>query len=79
MRATLIEIDHGLPEKRWYAKYEGARAWAMPSLVEGMWAILDGQDLPPGVLIAEEDAWSIREAEVELRLVEIPADAKAPD
>ena len=85
MKATLIEIDHGVPEQRWYASHPGLRLWAnRKRAVSGrlMWHALRGQQIPGVVLserlwIALEHAWQVREGHVELRLIEIP-DAAGP-
>jgi hypothetical protein len=71
--ATLIEIDPGCPPGYWYAHLAGRRLWARPANEweeRDCWVILPGQEAPAGSVILSEHAWTIREAEVDFRLVE---------
>ena len=89
-KATLIEIDHGAPEPRWYARHPGLRLWARQvsgdvygeSTESPLWRVMPGQAVPvtensSNLLVDSEHAWQVREGEVELRLMEIP-DAVGP-
>lgn len=83
MRATLIEIvdkGHGIPDSWWYAKHPRLRVWAEKTqgvfCGQPAWRVIPGQEIPgenpmDGLWIDEEHAWSVREGEVELKLVEI--------
>jgi len=87
MKATLIEIDQGAPESRWYAKHHGLRVWAVSVHAyypgDSAWRLLPGQQVPDiapavGLRVDADHAWTVREGEVELRLVEISHDAGTP-
>lgn len=87
MKATLIEIDQGAPESRWYAKHHGLRVWAVSVHAyhpgDSAWRLLPGQQVPDiapevGLRVDADHAWMVREGEVELRLVEISHDAGTP-
>lgn len=78
--ATLIEVDHLVPERLWYARYGGRQFWcqAQQELIssEG-WLLLPGQGVS-GVeaehaIIFEEHAWQLRQGVVALVLVEVEA------
>ena len=84
-KATLIEIDHGVPERRWYARHPGLRLWARQvngdvygeSTDPPLWRVMPGQAVPvtddsSNLLVDLEHAWQVREGDVELRLIEIP-------
>lgn len=87
MRATLIEIDQGAPESRWYAKHHGLRVWAVSVHAyhpgDTAWRLLPGQQVPDiapdvGLHVDADHAWSVREGEVHLRLHEVVAEATQP-
>jgi hypothetical protein len=81
MNATLIEIDPLCPRAYWYANLAGRRLWARPGSERAerdCWVVLPGQDLPADFSIFAEHAWAVREALVELRLVEVSPDASHP-
>ncbi len=72
--ATLIEIDPLCPPGYWYARLAGKRLWARPGNEcdeRDCWIVLPGQDTTANLVILAEHAWTVREAEVEIRLVEV--------
>ena len=76
MRAMLIEVDHNVAPPSWYAGLAGQRLWcqeAREMIVSEGWLVLPGQGIAEGhnnVILAEH-AWSVREGEVALLLVEV--------
>lgn len=84
-RASLIEIEQGLPEVCWYARYGGLRLWVerTTAYIHGSpaWRVLPEQGIPwlveaAGWLIEAEHAWEVRESEVEWILREVTPESR---